>query len=441
MARPLVLAAALVLGAPSALAGGRTSKVTIETDPPGAKVYLNVKEDGEVCTTPCTIDAPIGETPIIVEAENRRSIIENLVVPRKTARPMRVSYKLKPAVGSLVITGGNGAAILIDEQNQGTAPHRFDEILAGAHHIVLEKNGRKIYDAFVEIEIGREATVQTPVIEVATTAEDSAAPAVTAPGPARSDATRVDRLPRVAVHAATDIGFRQFDFSYADPSKAPTQRNDRESGQVLAGAIIELWPTRLFDLGVLRGLAIYGRFQFGVNPQRVTARDPMTGQITDTSLSTAWRSIEVSVRHRWMIGDMGTVEAGAGFLSDSYRFTSNDTVDGPGELAVVPDAKYKAVRIGGRVSLIDGRYEPYFAAENPLVISGGVLENRFPRGSVNGVHGALGSELHLGMIDVRAQFSVTQYSWSFPRDTASSDQATGGSDLIEQIGIAVGYTY
>src|SRR5207244_1074405 len=106
------------------------------------------------------------------------------------------------------------------------------------------------YDAFVEIEIGREATVQPPVLEVATTAEDSAAPAVTAPGPARRDATRVDRLPRVAVHAATDIGFRQFDFSYADPSKAPTQRNDREAGQVLAGAIIELWPTRLFDLGV-----------------------------------------------------------------------------------------------------------------------------------------------------------------------------------------------
>src|SRR5262252_9576582 len=113
--RPL-LAACVVLGlVGSAAAGNKTSKVTIETDPPGAKVYLNLKEDGEVCTTPCTIDAPIGETPIIVEAENRRSIIENLVVPRKTARPLRVSYKLKPAVGALVIAGGDGAAIVIDE--------------------------------------------------------------------------------------------------------------------------------------------------------------------------------------------------------------------------------------------------------------------------------------------------------------------------------------
>ena len=74
MRRPQVLAACLVASAAgSAAAGGpgntqatRTSKVTIETDPPGAKVYFNVKEDGEVCTTPCTVDAPIGETPIIV---------------------------------------------------------------------------------------------------------------------------------------------------------------------------------------------------------------------------------------------------------------------------------------------------------------------------------------------------------------------------------------
>src|SRR5215470_702048 len=137
MRRPLVLAACLVANAAgSAAAGGpgpstsaKTSKVTIETDPPGAKVYFNVKEDGEVCTTPCTVDAPIGETPIIVEAENRRPIIENLIVPRKTARPLRMSYKLKPALGAIVIEGGDGAAIRIDEQNQGFAPRRFDDIV------------------------------------------------------------------------------------------------------------------------------------------------------------------------------------------------------------------------------------------------------------------------------------------------------------------------
>src|SRR5689334_10517051 len=105
MARPALAAWLVLAHAGVAAAGGKTSKVTIETDPPGAKVYFGLKEDGEVCTTPCTIDAPVGETAIIVEAENRRSLIENLVV-RKSARPMRVQYKLEPAVGTLIVQGG-----------------------------------------------------------------------------------------------------------------------------------------------------------------------------------------------------------------------------------------------------------------------------------------------------------------------------------------------
>src|ERR1043165_5462626 len=111
------LAAAFWLGPRAALAdGAKTSKVTIETEPPGAKVYFGLKEDGEVCTTPCTIDAPVGETAIIVEAENRRPVIESLVV-RKSARPMRVQYKLEPAVGTLIVQGGGGATIKLDEQD------------------------------------------------------------------------------------------------------------------------------------------------------------------------------------------------------------------------------------------------------------------------------------------------------------------------------------
>src|SRR5262249_61749524 len=115
MASRSVLVACLVVLAKVgvAMAGGKTSKVTIETDPPGAKVYFGLKEDGAVCTTPCTVDAPIGETPIIVEAENRRPVIENLVVPRKTARPMKVHYTLEPAVGTLIVDGGSGGRVEI----------------------------------------------------------------------------------------------------------------------------------------------------------------------------------------------------------------------------------------------------------------------------------------------------------------------------------------
>ena len=135
---------------------GKTSKVTIETDPPGAKVYFGLKEDGEICTTPCTVEAPIGETPIIVEAANHLPLIENLVVPRR-GRPAKVRYTLAPAVGTLIVGGGKGATIKIDDEDKGKAPG-VEGVGAGAHHIVVEKNGKPALHDLVEIEAGHEAS-------------------------------------------------------------------------------------------------------------------------------------------------------------------------------------------------------------------------------------------------------------------------------------------
>ncbi|HEX3477310.1 MAG TPA: PEGA domain-containing protein [Kofleriaceae bacterium] len=445
MWRSHVLAACLVASAAgSAAAGGpgqgtpatRTSKVTIETDPPGAKVYFNVKEDGEVCTTPCTVDAPIGETPIIIEAENRRAIIENLVVPRKTARPLRVSFKLRPAYGALVIEGSDGATIKIDERAQGTAPGRFD-ILAGAHHVVLERDGKKLYDEFVEVEVDADATVSVP-----RAAEPAAPPASPPPALAAAreapDGARTG--PLLAVAAATDIGFRQF--TYNNNLTPARQRNDSEGGEVLTGATVELWPTTLFHLGALPGLSLYGRFQIGVNPQAVSVKNSMTGAETPTALTTSWRSLEISLRHRWTIASAWTLEVGAGYTSDRYQFTTDGSMDGDAQRATVPDAAYKAVRIGGRASLLLGRFEPYVAAENRLVVSGGMMESRYKVStSVNGVQGALGAVIHLGHFEVRGEASLIEYGWSFRYDLTDDDKADGGSDVIERIGLSVGYVY
>jgi hypothetical protein len=453
MARPLVLAACLVLGlARTAAAGGpggpggpgvKTSKVTIETDPPGAKVYFNVKEDGEVCTTPCTIDAPIGETPIIVEAENRRSIIENLVVPKKTTRPLRVSYKLKPALGTLVIEGSTGAAITLDDEDQGTAPRRFEDILAGAHHVVLHKDGKKLYDAFIEVEIGREASVTAPALAaaapppVAHPAGELPALGVTREAPARAPR----RSPEIAISAASDVGWRQFTFNYRTPTTPRTQQNDREGGEILTGAIVELWPTTLLHLGYLPGLELYGRFEIGVNPQHVTLRDTM-GKITGTSLDTAWRSLEISLRQRWVVADLAGLEVGAGYTDDRYQFTYQDPINGPADHGVVPDASYRAVRIGARASLVAGSFEPYAAVDNRIVLSGGDVGTRYKLGSsAVGYHGALGTAVHLGPFEVRAEGGITLYSWTLRPDSGALDQADSASDVIEQVGVSVGYVY
>ena len=240
--------------------------------------------------------------------------------------------------------------------------------------------------------------------------------------------------------AATDIGFRQF--TYSNNLTPSTQRDDREGGEVLTGAIVELWPATLLHLGALPGLALYGRFQIGLNPQRVTVKDSVTGATMRTSLTTSWRSLEISAHQRWTIASTGTIEVGAGYTDDRYQFSTDDPMAGPGEQAVVPDAAYKAVRIGGRASLLLGRFEPYLAAENRLVLQGGAMEHRYSLGtSVNGVQGALGTVVHLGHFEIRAEASVIQYSWTFRADVSDTDKADGGSDVIERIGLAIGYAY
>jgi hypothetical protein len=435
MVRALFLIACLALAHRGAAAGGRTSKVTIETDPPGAKVYFGLKEDGEICTTPCTVDAPIGETPIIVEAENRRSIIENLIVPKRTAHPMRVSYKLEPAIGTLIVEGGTGATIKIDDEDRGKAPGHIEGIVAGAHHVVVEKNGKAIYDAFVEIEAGHEATVTPPAAspEPSSSAHpgnDEPAIATTSPAPARPSRG----TPAITVAGTVDFGARQF--TYSGNATRPTQRDNKESGQLLAGPIVELWPTTLLGLGFLPGLALYGRFEFGLNSQPVDVVS-QTGMHTPTSLSTVWQSLEVSVHQRWTIASTGTIEVGAGYTEDRYQFKGD-----PAEIANVPDASYKAVRIGGRASLLFGPVEPYVALENRLVLSGGVMDTRYALGAeASGVHLALGAAVQVGHIQARLEGGYTRYSWTFKFDNGARAQAEGGTDVIENATLSLGYVY
>jgi hypothetical protein len=413
----------------------KTSKVSIETDPLGAKVYFGLKEDGEKCTTPCTIDAPIGETPIIVEAEGRRPLIENLVV-RKSARPMKVSYKLAPALGTLIVEGGAGATIKIDDEDKGKAPGRVDGVPAGAHHVVVEKNGKPIYDQFIEIEDGQEATVSPAAVAEAPAAHPdeptltNEAPAPGAPTPRRSHA--------FAASGAMDVGFRQF--SYSKNTTPATQRDSRVSGQILAGPVLELWPTTLLGLHVLPGLALYGRFEYGVNSQAVGIVDSKTGVRMPTSLSTSWQSLEASVHQRWTIADTGTIEVGGGYTQDRYQFKGNSM-----DVGVVPDASYKAIRIGGRASLLLGVLEPYLAAENRVVLSGGAMDQRYKLGaSTSGVHVALGTAIHIGHVghvEARLEGGLTRYSWAFKPDVSDTRQADGGTDVIENVTFAVGYNY
>ena len=116
----------LVVGVGVPDAGG-TRKVDIDSEPQGATVYLNDIDQGAVCdATPCTIDAPIGKTPIIVRKDKFSPEIGELDVPRR-GKVKPVKFTLTSAVGTLVIddSATKGATVKVDDVDKG-AVDRLD---------------------------------------------------------------------------------------------------------------------------------------------------------------------------------------------------------------------------------------------------------------------------------------------------------------------------
>ena len=419
-------------------------KVRIETDPPGATVYLNAKEDGPVCTTPCNISVPLGDTPIIVELANHKQLFENLSVTGRKA--VTVKYKLEPAIGTINVKGPAGARITVDDVDQGKAPAKL-EVSAGPHTIVLAVDGKPIATEFVDVAANDEVVIEGKGSPVATNDDDddddddddgggggdtdgggAAAGNVTtrtSVGAARA------RGPYVKLAVAMDVGFRNFNYQGDDIS--PNLTPEKEGGQVLVGPVVEIYPGTLAGIGVLRGTSLYLRFGYGVNSQAVTRK----GSGMTTSAKTFWRAFEASVRQRWPIKDVVAIEVGAGYVRDQYQFEG--MVD---DIKLVPDADYQSVRLGGRIAILSGRFEPYAAFENRIVLSGGALEKRFDEASATGLRGALGIEAKLGAVAVRVEGALNYYSWSFGFDSSMDEyRAESGTDSIKLITAAVGYAY
>jgi hypothetical protein len=147
--------------------------------------------------------------------------------------------------------------------------------------------------------------------------------------------------------------------------------------------------------------------------------------------------MEFSLRYRKRFASRFTAEAGIGYVRDQYQFEGT-TVD----LKLVPDVDYQSVRLGLRGSVLLGNFEPYVMIENRVVTDGGKLAERFAAGTeASGYRGALGINARIGNFLGRFEASALQYNWDIKFDPMGEFRATGASDSIRQIQLAVGYQY
>ena len=430
-----VVATAVVVTWVGVADAGSGRKVAVESEPSGASVYLNDKESGPACPgTPCTIEAPPGEITVIIELAKHQSKFEALVVPKRGRVP-KISVKMVPAVGTIVVDGPAGAAVMVDDVDQGKAPVRVDTT-EEPHHVVVTLNGKTIYDDFVEVTTGADTEVTPKQVALGGGGDgdggggDGGGGDGDGGGVTKSTTPKKKRDRFILASAAVDVGFRQFSYTGVDSGSMQKLRTEKEGGQVLAGPLIELWPGELAGIDPLRGLSLLARLQFGVNSQDVTGNGIMN------PTNTFWQSMEFSLRYRRTIAKMFTAEGGIGYVRDQFQFEgmSND-------VALLPDVDYKSVRLGLRASVILDFIEPYLGLENRVVSDGGKLGQRFPKADASGFRFTMGVNARRGALLARVEGSLTSYTWDITPEATGDMRATGASDSIQQIQLAVGYQY
>jgi hypothetical protein len=308
------------------------------------------------------------------------------------------------------------------------------------HQVQVKLDGQDLYVDAVEVAEDEERKVTVDAKKkVAAKKVDDDEPEPTDPDDepairktAKPSAPREGSL--FALSAALSVGFRSFEYRNVNPM---TVRQDlgpeSEGGQVLAGAQLELWPGRLAGVRLLRGFALVGRFQYGINSQTVIEDENNAA----LGARTFWTSLEVSARQQFLIADKLIAEVSLGYAGDQHQFEGLDS-----DIAKVPDAYYQSVKVGGRLALLVDKLEPYLAAENRVVLSGGPLAQRFDStggSDVSGFRGALGVGVKLGKITGRVEGSLTRYSWTFA-DNGMTD-TSGAVDSIKQVSITAGYAY
>src|SRR5262249_46203813 len=131
-----VVVAAIVVGLwPGAAAAKPMQRVRVETDPKNASVYVNDKETGVACVTPCDVELPPGANSLIIELKDYVPDLVSVDVktPKKT---IVVKRSLKKSIGTLDVAGAgaaNGAKIEVDGTDVGKVAPAKVEVEAGTH--------------------------------------------------------------------------------------------------------------------------------------------------------------------------------------------------------------------------------------------------------------------------------------------------------------------
>jgi outer membrane receptor protein involved in Fe transport len=122
----------------------RVALLSIETEPPGARLYLDRKDLGERGTAPQEIALPPETYRVLAELDGFEDA-ESEPIEITVGRERKVVLKLTRIVGTVRVQGPAGAAVRVDAENVPSvcqAPCEV-KVTPGQHTIILERPGHR----------------------------------------------------------------------------------------------------------------------------------------------------------------------------------------------------------------------------------------------------------------------------------------------------------
>ncbi|HVK73082.1 MAG TPA: PEGA domain-containing protein [Kofleriaceae bacterium] len=418
----LVALALVIIAAPGAVpsaAAGKGRPVHIDSEPPGAEVYLGDKEQGSVGQTPLDLELAPGEYVVIVELDGHVPAFETLIVEDlkgpKASLTTRLVVSLAAGKAMLEVKGSAppDARVLVDGKDRGALPIRI-EVDAGAHQVQVTMAGREPFEQWIELEGGQQHEVTVSLDDLPEAPPPPAGPK----GP---------RPPLAIVRLGSKVIWRRFDYAGVpdDLYTAPFASDARP--MVRAEAEVAPWRTskpawRIWPLTLVVAA--------GITPTDTATRATETANYNQ-------RELEAGVRYRLGLGARAAIAFDVGWAALLYNFR--------GDLAyALPDVDYHALRIGVRGEGALGPVTGWAGIENRLVAGGGDLEGRFKAANADGFAARLGASARLwrGRLEIGAEYALVRYAWTFePRDNNPMYVAAEGTDTFHNLGLWLGGAY
>ncbi len=440
-----------------AWAGG-TGKVTIESDPSGATVYIGDKADGEKGVTPLTLDLAPGDYTLVVALPGYSDEYKNVTVPR-SKKPVSAKVTLRKAVGILTVSAkgnkGRDLDVYINHENRGKIPLTL-ELGADTYHIEIKRGKVTIRDEQVTLEADQETELivdpaakavkvpakdpdQDPVKEPAKDpvkdpdsdldpdrpgGSGTDAPTGEPTGdPPEDGAAKASTASWLTASATTTVMFRKVGYTQVQTDKLFLFD---QGGQLLVGVALELFPFAK-QKSVLRMLSLRGHGNFGVPQSFATADAQML------PVKTSYLQVGGDLHFQVPLGALG-LDLNSGFEQQTLSFSGSSEA-----LGLLPDAAIGSVRLGAGLTVKLGKIDAFGFAEVRLVTGGGAYMDRFQDASGSGFGVGGGLRAKFGRMFATADATLNRYSWTFlPTPQYIAKTATDSLTMIN-LGFGIGF--